>query len=148
MNSKIEDLRAQLAASQARECRMREALNEMFKPAHLDGCLWLDDHRMPCQCGSAERIRKWEADARTALSASAPCPHAADAERLKSLVDFFAKLSTVVWEEPRNGHGWRLWEKDRNGNTSFHSEAETPLMAGLEAMDADRLRTAEKGGGR
>lgn len=45
-----------------------EALEGFFEPAHLEGCLWLDDRRMPCQCGSRERVAERERAARAAIS--------------------------------------------------------------------------------
>jgi hypothetical protein len=34
------------------------AIDASFGPAHLDGCLFMRDRRMPCQCGSTERTNK------------------------------------------------------------------------------------------
>lgn len=35
-----------------------EALTLMLAPMpeHLDGCLWKNDRRMPCQCGQSDRL--------------------------------------------------------------------------------------------
>lgn len=228
MNSKIEDLRAQLAASQARECRMLQTLrlyanhaswysNE--ENAHNTWCGanplgatdgWIDaevalstsqpcphkgevdvtvqtqtradaganfgsgateakeDHsdaiasgaekkesRLVCghevcrHCGMPEMncdcADPFEPAARD--DSATPCPHAAEAERLKLAINFIANLTTAYWIKPQNGHGWRLIETDC-GAMRECSEGDTPLDAAFKAMDAARLREAEKGGGR
>lgn len=43
-----------------------DAIDGLFAPAHVDGCLWKKDRRMPCQCGSVERESKAVARAREA----------------------------------------------------------------------------------
>jgi hypothetical protein len=89
----IVKLKAQLAESQARECRMREQiLTDLpllrryvsdMGPMHSNGCS-LDD---TCDC-AAKPIH--DAVQRMccldeALSASGPCPHAGEVERLRKL---------------------------------------------------------------
>jgi len=78
----IAEISAKLAATEADNCRMREALKAMFNPAHVDGCLWLADNRMPCQCGSRERVNAWRDEGRAAASASGECVHQAEVKRL------------------------------------------------------------------
>lgn len=53
---------------------MGGALKAMLAPApnHHSGCLWLNDRRMPCQCGFHDRLNSAQASAigsaRSALS--------------------------------------------------------------------------------
>ena len=67
---RIAELESQLAASQARECRMRAAVNKaMPMISHFVDSVSVE-------------IAK---EVRAALSASGPCPHAAEVERLRKL---------------------------------------------------------------
>jgi hypothetical protein len=72
-----DELKAQLAASQARECRMSEAL----QGAHRDF------NELPQGASCADEIGFAMMHIEMALSASGPCPHKAEADgRLKQLL--------------------------------------------------------------
>jgi len=81
-------LDAARAAPQADAGTLREALivflDDLYAPDHVEGCLWLADKRMPCQCGSADRkndLRRRGRGLRAALAASSPAePSDADAD--------------------------------------------------------------------
>jgi len=47
--------------------RLVELLARLFEDAHRKGCLWLDDRRMPCQCGATERINETVGEAKRYL---------------------------------------------------------------------------------
>ena len=66
-----DSLRIDLRLARARECRMREALDEWLKIA---------DHLQLSTRNHRERTR-------AALTASSPCPHAGEVERLKLEID-------------------------------------------------------------
>lgn len=94
----IADLTSQLAASQERECRMRDSFQRLFD--RIEGTLVSADlSTCAVEKGGTlwEDIREAQVEARAALSASAPCPHQQDACRMREwLVKAFGEDSVAL----------------------------------------------------
>jgi hypothetical protein len=49
---RLSTLQRDAAQMRAAATRAADAIDALFAPAHADGCLYVRDNRMPCQCGS------------------------------------------------------------------------------------------------
>ena len=131
----LQAAQSQIAASQARECRMQEAL-ERAPDAHSHACDALVGG--PCNC--------WQKYRKAALSASGPCPHKAEADaRLKQFVTQVSMDHAAICE----------WEAEVERLKALCRRAEAPVRCAarhttLFTSDewlglADELRAAGEG---
>lgn len=161
LQERIAELESQLAASQARECRMREAMQALVVRT---GCLGRSHFHYAAEYNALGNAR---CAAKDALSTSAPCPHAADAERLMARAnEKTAQLNRAVEEMARlttlNGELSRALAIRREAEGTIESDVlkmaakrvyedldetatQETIFSWLSDLAAARLREAGKG---
>ena len=127
----MDDLRSQLAAAQARECRMREALRD--QPCRCR-CM-THGHGCGLQEATCRKDGRYKCTRCAALAASGPCSHQQDACRMKEAIIEFrdsqgADCCDLSWVQyPRHAKEELL--------AALAASGPCPHAAELAALEAD-----------